>query len=456
MKVALFVHCFFPEHFYGTEAYTLELAQNLMAMGHEPVVICGVFQGETRRKSAISSFEYLCIPVYCLDKNYFPHKDIGETYYQSNLINVHRKLLSDIQPDVIHVTHLINHTAALLDAAKALEIPVVATLTDFFGICFNNRLEAADGSLCEGPNKDRTNCLACYLKASAEIKQATMLARLTGRYSRLLPAIAHSLNVFSQLPGMHHGSLARIIGDIVKRPDVLSSCYSTYQTAIAPTQFLKSAYLANGLRVPMPVMHFGVDVPRAPKTVRDPSTPVRFGFIGQLAKHKGTDLLVNAFSRLPSGTTELYIYGSEDQDPEYVAALKSSKKINPVFFRGTFPKERLPNVLDEIDILVIPSRWYENSPLVLLNSLATHTPVIVSDVAGMTEFVEDGKNGFVFRRSNVDDLTRVMLTIIRHPELIEPMSKRTEYSRTTREMTEEVVCIYTMILKADAHRVITR
>jgi hypothetical protein len=36
MKVALFVHCFFPEHFYGTETYTYELARNLKALGHEP------------------------------------------------------------------------------------------------------------------------------------------------------------------------------------------------------------------------------------------------------------------------------------------------------------------------------------------------------------------------------------------------------------------------------------
>ena len=46
MKVALFVHCFFPSHFYGTEKYTLDLARNLRALGHEPVVVAAVFPGE--------------------------------------------------------------------------------------------------------------------------------------------------------------------------------------------------------------------------------------------------------------------------------------------------------------------------------------------------------------------------------------------------------------------------
>ncbi len=45
LRVALFVHCFFPKHFYGTETYTLQVAENLRAMGHEPVVVSAVFQG---------------------------------------------------------------------------------------------------------------------------------------------------------------------------------------------------------------------------------------------------------------------------------------------------------------------------------------------------------------------------------------------------------------------------
>ena len=46
MKVALFVHCFFPNHFYGTETYTLELARNLLALGHQPIVVTAIFPGE--------------------------------------------------------------------------------------------------------------------------------------------------------------------------------------------------------------------------------------------------------------------------------------------------------------------------------------------------------------------------------------------------------------------------
>ncbi len=450
MKVALFVHCFFPDHYYGTETYTLELASNLIAMGHEAVVVCAAFQGEPKRKSAITTYEYMHIPVYCLDKNFHSHRTVRETYYQADLFALHKQLLSEIKPDVVHVTHLINHTASLLDAIKELEIPAIATLTDFFGICFNNRLEAADGSLCEGPSADRMNCMACYLKAAGEGRQAGLASRLLRRYPSSLPAVAQSLNLATRLPGMRHGKLASLVADIAERPGILLSCYAGYRAAIAPTGFLRHAYLANGLTAPLHVMHFGVDVPRAlPKTYRE-GAPIKFGCIGQITPHKGPDVLVDAFVRLPTGSAELHIYGSEGQDPDYVSGLREKAAGSPVSFQGTFPKDQLANVLAGIDFLVIPSRWYENSPLVLLNSLAARTPVIVSDVEGMTEFIEDGENGFVFRRDNVGDLERVLLKIVQDPKLILRMSENAEFNRSTREMTEDVVGIYESVIKAGA------
>jgi len=449
MKIALFVHCFFPDHFYGTETYTLELASNLIAMGHEPIVVSAVYPGEAKRKSAITMYEYMHIPVYCLDKNYHPHHTVKETYYQANLLELHKQLLSAIKPDLVHVTHLINHTASLLDATEELGIPAMTTLTDFFGICFNNRLEAADGTLCDGPSADRTNCLTCYLKARTGTGQAGVTASWLGRHPSGLSAVAQALRFATRLPNVRHGRLARLVTDIAERPDILLSRYAVYRAAIAPTCFLRRAYLANGLSTPLHVMHFGVDVPRTPKMAPPVGAPVRFGYIGQITPHKGTDVLVDAFARLPSGA-ELHIYGSEDQDPEYASSLRHKASGMATFFHGTFPKDQLADVFLGIDFLVIPSRWYENSPLVLLNSLATHTPVIVSDVEGMTEFVEDGRNGFVFCRGNVDDLEKVLLRVVQDPAMISRMSNTTEYHRTTREMTEEVVRIYESILKFDA------
>ena len=152
MRVALFVHCFFPAHFYGTETYTFELAKNLRELGHDPLVVSAVFAGEPRQTEAVERYEFQGIPVWSIDKNLFPHTRVKDTYYQPEMTSVLRGIIRTVRPDIAHVTHLINHTAVLLEVLAAEAVPTVATFTDFFGFCYTNRLEAANGRLCGGPS----------------------------------------------------------------------------------------------------------------------------------------------------------------------------------------------------------------------------------------------------------------------------------------------------------------
>src|SRR5262245_27907428 len=111
MKVALFVHCFFPDHFYGTETYTLELAKNLQGLGHEVTVVSAVFAGEPARDALVTRYVFDNVPVVVIDKNKAAHRTVGETYWQEEMRGPLRQVLQEIAPDVVHVTHLINHTA---------------------------------------------------------------------------------------------------------------------------------------------------------------------------------------------------------------------------------------------------------------------------------------------------------------------------------------------------------
>ena len=128
MRIALYVHVFFPAHYHGTETYTLTLAKSLRSMGHEPVVVSCIRQDEKKSDGLITHYDYQGIPVYCIDKNYISRSSsLRDHYYQPQMLQIHKDLLQDLRPDIIHVTHLSNHTAALLDAAQDLAIPTVAT-----------------------------------------------------------------------------------------------------------------------------------------------------------------------------------------------------------------------------------------------------------------------------------------------------------------------------------------
>ena len=442
MKITFFVHCFFPDHFYGTETYTLDLARHYQAWGHDITVVSAIFQGEPSAAELITRYEYQGIKVVCIDKNHLPHSCVKETYYQPNMRPVLEKVLSDLRPDVIHVTHLINHTAALLEITAKLGIPTYATFTDFFGFCFNNKLEAADGELCAGPSATRTNCVACYLKdavrnphAQGWVKKAT-----TPFAAKVIANLAVLLHKF---PGVTDKQMAMLVDDLAYRPNVLNKLYNNgYRAAIAPTQFLGDAYRANDITVPLHNIWFGVDIDRSPKPERRKGHIPVIGFIGQIAPHKGTDLLVEAFCRLPRNSAQLRIYGPEDQDAVYMANLKALATGYDVQFMGTFPKESMANIMQEMDLLVIPSRWYENSPLVLLNALATHTPVLVSNVSGMTEFLCPGTNGYSFERGSVDDLFQQLLDLVQSREKLYALSTSTNYDKTSSVMATETIAIY--------------
>ncbi len=438
LKVALFVHCFFPRHYFGTETYTLQLANNLRRLGHRPVIVSAIFQGEPRQDQLISQYSYDGIPVYCIDKNFVPHSSILETYYQESMRGVLKDLLQKIQPDIVHITHLLNHTAVLIEAADELGLPLIATMTDFFGFCFNNRLQATDDSICPGPSADRSNCIACSFKAGGG-----NLAKVCTKWPGLTSL---ALDAAQRIPGLRKHRFIRMAQDLKLRPDILAARYAKYRATIAPTRFLHAAYTANGLSTRCFDIPYGVDLPRDPKPPRREGQPITFGFMGQIAPHKGTDLLVHAFTRLPKATAVLKIYGPEDQDAGFMAELRRAAEGFAVSFQGPYPFEKTCDVLRDLDVLVIPSRWGENSPLVLLDALATHTPVIVSDAGGLTEFVEDGRSGFKFTMGSAAALEEVMQRFIRDPKLIVRMSQSTEFEWTTQAMTEEVLKVYAYAL----------
>lgn len=378
----------------------------------------------------VERYECDGVPVFRIDRNVHPNRSVRDTYDLPDLRFVHERILRGIRPDIVHVCHLINHTAALLEVTQRMGLPAVATFTDFFGFCYNNKLSAADGSLCRGPDRLRSNCIACALFADDAARR-----RPGGRLARaVLPGL---LARAPRLGGAQRATIAAIRG----RPDHLRAAYGAYAGALTPTRFLMESYRRNGFAGPLELSRFGIDIDRAPKPERS-GGPVRLGFVGQLAPHKGLHLLLEALRRVEAGAFSLDVFGDETMDPAYCARVRGLAAGRPVAFRGTFAAERLPSVLGGLDVLVIPSPWVENSPLILLQALATHTPVLVADVEGMSEFIEPGANGFSFAKGSVADLAEQLGRFARDPALARVLSARTHYERTSRAMVEDVVAFY--------------
>jgi hypothetical protein len=94
-----------------------------------------------------------------------------------------------------------------------------------------------------------------------------------------------------------------------------------------------------------------------------------------------------------------------------------------VEFRGRFDNARLSEVYAEIDVLIVPSVWFENSPITIHEAFLTHTPVIASDIGGMAEYVRDGVDGLHFKVGDDADLAAKMQRFLDEPGLVERLSK---------------------------------
>jgi glycosyltransferase involved in cell wall biosynthesis len=450
MRIILAVHCFFPGHVYGTETYTLRLAQHLVDLGHHCVVLSAVFAGEPHRDSLITYYEHEGIPVVCVDRNHLSAQSLAESFDQPELEEVYARIISKEVPDIIHINHLMNHSCALPRAASKARVPMWATLTDFHAFCFNGRLEDTGGHLCLGPDATGVQCLACLGKEASNHSWSN---------SELRNLKLSKMRSFRSLQGM---MLRAGFGCDVKAETMLVlkqrassqlAAYRLCQGLITPSAFLEKAFRRQAPDMSYHRMSFGVDVDRSPKPTRSYGHTIVVGFIGQLTIHKGPDLLIDAFRTLPQGSAALRIYGSESQDHSFAERLKASSTGLDVSFCGTFLSGDIATILAEIDVLVIPSRWHENSPLVLLNALATHTPVVVSDAEGMTEFVTQGHNGFIFRMGDSKSLASALKHFVAKPSLAAEMSINTAYPRTTRQMAEEVEALYRTTRPALANQI---
>ena len=122
-------------------------------------------------------------------------------------------------------------------------------------------------------------------------------------------------------------------------------------------------------------------------------------------EQKGVDVLLRAFALLPKGS-RLRLAGTGPQQDEY-RRLASELGLDGVEFLGAVERKRLPSLLGEAHVFVLPSR-YENLPLGILEAMACARPVVATRVGGVGEMVEDGVEGLLVPAGDPDALARAL------------------------------------------------
>ena len=215
---------------------------------------------------------------------------------------------------------------------------------------------------------------------------------------------------------------------------------------LVPNGFMKEFLIRHGVAPGLITeAAFGIDVTSS--EFSEPHTmhcgPLRVGFIGTLAPYKGCHILIDAFTTLPAASATLKIYGRSEDFPDYADELQiRAGKHQSIEFCGTFPNSEIAQVFTDIDVLVVSSLWYENTPLVLYSAQAARCPVVASNLPGLAEVIRHDENGLLFAPGNSNDLVQQLSRLINEDGLLQRLSAHARPPKSTPSYVDELLTMW--------------
>jgi glycosyltransferase involved in cell wall biosynthesis len=425
LRVLHAIHDFLPQHRAGSEIYVAALCRELGTRHHVTVLTTEYDLDAVhanvrwRVESGISVIE--------LVNNW---QGTFVDTYDSPLITARLgQILDTIRPHVLHVHSLLNLSLALPALARTRGIPVVATLHDYTLVCPSGgqRVHRAEAHICHEIEPER--CARCFSESVFSTKLAIGAATSTSAVGSLgrhvAPVLRRHLPRLAAVSARAVTAMARSVGggDITTRLHAAREAMQQFSLVVSPSRSVANEYRHLGMPAArVSVSDYGfVPLTTLRKPVRK-RRPLRAAYMGSLVWHKGLHVLLDAVAQLPRDAIQLTIFGNPAVDPAYVGALQRKADGLPVRFAGAFDDDRRGEVLGEIDVLVVPSIWLENSPLVIHEAFLAGVPVIGSHIGGIAELIEHNVNGFLVEPGSADALAAALRRCAEDEQLIARLS----------------------------------
>ena len=412
MRVLIGVHQFFPRHYTGTERYVLNLAKQLQKMGHYVKVLAYAFREEDEAQEGNASnllrkdYSYEGVPVISLRHRKQPD-DLTFVFdiIDMDIYREAARIFEEEKYDLYHCAHPLR-IASSIKAARDAGVKVVFMVTDYFMMCPMGIMMRGDSKLCNGPDNGR-NCLQyCFPQVDWDrMQKRNSDARMLVDCCDLLLSPSHFLmRLFNQ------------VGFIPADRFILSR---------------------HGFDYTKKKNHFN----------RKLGKTITFGYIGTVQYHKGVHIMVEGFEKSPHQDIRLQIWGGCFHEVEYQRNLiETAKEDTRIEFKGYYEFNNVEQILQNIDVVIVPSIWYENAPLTISTSLAYGIPVITSNVGGMNEMIKDGHNGLTFKLGDSVDLSTKINFIVDNPELITTFRKNIQYPIRIEEEAFRTELVYKELL----------
>jgi glycosyltransferase involved in cell wall biosynthesis len=462
MRILQVIHDFVPRHVAGSELYCYYLSGALAARGHAVHVLFTEFDCArpqyTYRRSRLDMLT--CHEVV----HNHEYRSFEDTYVDARMEERFERLLDEERPNVVHLHHLLHHSLNYPKIARRRGIPVVFTLHDYWLSCLNygQRLHPSRG-VCD--TVDIALCADCVSRFPALPPFAPTLRRWATRARRRPPrADAEPTALRSADPtlgrrakAIYRGLMRRLtpaawrMVHAARRLEAIRAAWRDVDLFLAPSAFLAERMIEFGLpaeRVAHSSNGMRTDLLHLQRRVA--AGRIRIGYVGSVAPHKGVHVLIEAFTALATRRSgppiELRIHGNLAQFPAYVAGLRALAGSAPVSFLGQFDNARASEVYAEIDVLVIPSIWWENAPLTLFEAHLAGRPVIVSDCGSLPDLID--ARDMVFRSGDTRDLARCLQAFAERPRLVATSTAHLHPIKTMEQDAREMERRYAALIAA--------
>ncbi len=354
MKILLINNCFWRRG--GADTVFFDTADLLQKMGHK-VVFMSI---EDDRNTHTYCTEYFVKRGGLLSQ-------IKDYFYNSKAARLLEELLKKERPDIAHV-HLFwgGISPSIFKVIHKYNVPLVHSVHDYRMVCPAYTFRNGRGEVCEKCKGGKfIECFKGRCSKGSAVQSALMAAEMYYRNSKWHPA--------NELDGIIYVS-----NFAKKKHEELDKKFTTTINTV--------------------LYNF--------TTVGEKYSPIEkdggyYLYYGRLSHEKGIATLVDAFSKHPK--LKLKVVGTGPKETEL------KRRCNPeVDFLGYKTGDELYNLVRYARFVCVPSEWYENNPMTIVEAYSMGVPVIGANIGGIPEIILDGKTGFLFESGNEESLEKAV------------------------------------------------
>lgn len=400
MKIALVNNYYYLRG--GSERVLFDDQAALTTLGHE---VEAFSQFDAQNEHAAYAEYFPRIQHYLNLKGVALAKAAVNVVYSNEVGSAFARFLNDFRPDIIHCHNIYGQlTTAVLDEAKRRDIPAVMTVHDLKLVC-PSYLGSRQGK----------PCLLCS----------------DGGYWRCLRYKCHKQSFAGSLVYTAEAYFNRLGGK-----------YDTITHFLCPSRFMRNALQASGIAEERTLYHPNALDPELYAPRFEPGEYVLYA--GRLSGEKGIMTLLEA---LRAANIPLRIAGTGPLEGEIQAWIKAHDSV--VEMEGFCTGVRLAELFRNSAFTVVPSEWYENASMSILESFAYGKPVLASDIGGNPELVLDGETGRLFPSGSVEALAKIACEIWQDRRSLDVMGRRArcviEGKYSQKQRVTDLISIYNSI-----------